>query len=210
MDREARHTERNLKKWNHWARSLDKMEFRTRYLKKAQENVLALLNISKGVRFLDIGCGPGWALEEAANLAGGQGEFYGIDLSPLMIEKAKSDYADRPNFHFLVANAESIPLESGFFDRIICTNSFHHYLHPDRAVAEFHRLMKPGGRLLLLDPTADSRIVRLSDRIIRWIEPEHVKLYSSAEFREMFERAGFRYSSIPSDTKAHTIHIGSW
>jgi len=89
MDKDSRHLELNLAKWNHWARSLDKMSFRTKYLKKAQKDVLSLLNIRGGVRFLDVGCGPGWAVEEAANLAGGKGEFYGIDLSPLMIEKAR-------------------------------------------------------------------------------------------------------------------------
>ena len=209
MDREARHIERNLAKWNHWARSLDTMEFRTRYLKKAQHDVVALMEFREGVRLLDVGCGPGWALEEAAKRAGGSGEFYGVDLSPLMIEKAKADYAGKSNFHFLVANAESIPLETASFDTVICTNSFHHYLHPEKALGEFRRLLKSGGKLYLLDPTADSLAVRLVDRIGRWIEPGHVKLYSSAEFRAMFERAGLRYSSIPSNTRAHTIHVGT-
>jgi len=209
VDNETRHIELNLAKWNHWARSLDRMGFRTKYLKKAQHDVVALLDIRDGVRFLDVGCGPGWALEEAAKRAGGSGEFYGVDLSPLMIEKAKADYAGKSGFHFLVANAESIPLEAGSFDTVICTSSFHHYLHPDKALGEFHRLLKAGGKLYILDPTADSFVVRLVDRIGRWIEPEHVKLYSSAEFQEMFERTGLRYSSMPSGTKAHTIHVGT-
>jgi len=208
MDKASRHLELNLAKWNHWARSLDKMNFRSKYLKKAQKDVLSLLNVREGVRFLDVGCGPGWAVEEAAKLASGKGEFYGIDLSPHMIEKAKKDYAGRPNFHFIEANAESIPLESAAFDILICTNSFHHYLHPEKAMAEFHRLLRAGGRLLLLDPTADSRIVRFADRIIRWIEPSHVKLYSTEEFRDLFEGAGFRYSTVPTETKSHSIHIG--
>jgi len=207
-DREARHIELNLAKWNGWARSIEKMKFRREYLRKAQNDVLSLLNLKKGVRFLDVGCGPGWALEDAAKLAGGKGEFYGVDLSPLMVEKAQADYAGRPNFHFIVSNAESIPLESGSFDVIICTNSFHHYLNPGKAMAEFYRLLRPGGRLCILDPTSDRKIVRFADRIIRLIEPEHVKLYNTEEFREFFESVGLRHSFAESSIKSHRIQIG--
>ena len=208
MDKDSRHLELNLAKWNGWARSIDRMNFRKEYLRKAQSDVVRLLNITEGVRFLDVGCGPGWAVEEAANLAGNNGEFYGVDLSPLMIEKAKKDYAGRANFHFIVANAESIPLESASFNVVICTNSFHHYLHPERAMAEFHRLVIPGGKLYMLDPTSDRAIVRLADKLIRLVQPEHVKLYNTEEFRQLFEGAGFRHSSIESSVTSHRIQIG--
>jgi len=76
-------------------------------------------------------------------------------------------------------------------------------------MAEFHRLLKPGGTLYILDPTSDRAIVRLADKIFRLIEPEHVKLYNTEEFRQMFERAGFRHSHTASEIQSHVIQVGT-
>jgi ubiquinone/menaquinone biosynthesis C-methylase UbiE len=132
---------------------------------------------------------------QAANLVKGNGLFYGVDLSPKMIEKAKSNFSGKDNFHFLQANSESIPLDDNFFDVMICTNSFHHYLNPDKALKEMYRLLKKGGKLFILDPLGDSWLVKFWDRIIKWVEPEHVKIYSTQEFQQLFEQAGLKYSS---------------
>jgi ubiquinone/menaquinone biosynthesis C-methylase UbiE len=209
MKDETRHVQMNKEMWDRWADedTLDNNGRNSRFLKAAQSKVLSLLNVQPNVHFLDIGCGTGWAVGQAAKLVNGKGLFYGADLSPKMIEKAKSNFSGKDNFHFIEANSESIPLEDGFFDIIICTNSFHHYLHPDKALKEMHRLLKSGGKLYILDPLADSRIIKFWDMLARLKEPEHVRIYSTKEFQQLFEQAGFRYSSVK--TSWHQgIHIG--
>jgi len=209
MKDETKHTQMNEAMWDQWAEAgtLDNNSRRSRFLRAAQGKVIALLNVQSNVHFLDIGCGTGWAVGQVAKLVNGEGLFYGVDLSAKMIEKAKSNFSGKDNFRFLQANSESIPLDDDFFDIIICTNSFHHYLHPDKALKEMRRLLKIGGKLYILDPLGDSRIIKFWDVMAKLIEPEHVKIYSTEEFRQLFEQAGLKYSSVRTDWH-QGIHIG--
>ncbi len=198
----------NKKKWDAWADTLDGDNWRNEYLRRSQRAVLEEANLRPGIALLDVGCGTGWALGQAAAMVKGEGEFYGVDLSERMIAKAKENFRDKPNFHFLRAMADAIPLEDGRFDAIICTNSFHHYLHPDKAVHEMARLLKPGGCAFILDPTADTLLIKIIDVIGRIVEPAHVKIYSTEEFRRMLTGAGLQYSTGQHLMKHETVHIG--
>ncbi len=209
MKDESKHVQMNKAMWDKWADedTLDNNGRNSRFLRAAQREVISLLNVQPDVHFLDIGCGTGWAVGQAANLVNGKGLFYGVDLSPKMIAKAKDNFSGKENFRFMEANSESIPLDDNFFDIIICTNSFHHYLHPDKALKEMYRLLKNGGKLYILDPLADTWIVKFFDRLAKLKEPEHVKMYSTKEFQQLFEGAGFKYSSVKTNWH-QGIHIG--
>ena len=87
---------------------------------------------------------------------------------------------------------ESIPLDDNLIDNIICTNSFHHYLHPRKGTNEISRLLKPGGRIFILDPAADYIFIKTLDKIIKVFQPEHVKIYSSDEFKRLMISAGLK------------------
>jgi ubiquinone/menaquinone biosynthesis C-methylase UbiE len=208
MNHQLDHLQMNAEKWDKWAESLDGDSWRSKYLRRAQKGVLALIDIKEKINFLDIGCGTGWAVGQVAALAGNKGSFYGVDLSSKMIEKAKENFKDNNAIHFIQADVESIPLDSDFFDAIICTNSFHHYLHPDKALKEICRLLKNGGKLYLLDPTADTWFIKLIDKIGKLVEAAHVKLYSTEEFLRMFTDAGLKYSSSRISTTRQKVHIG--
>ena len=210
MKDETKHVQMNKAMWDKWAEAdtLDNNGLNSRFLRAAQSKVISLLHIQPIVHFLDIGCGTGWAVGQAANLVKGEGLFYGVDLSPKMIEKAKSNFSGKDNFRFLQANSESIPLDDNFFDIIICTNSFHHYLHPDKALKEMRRLLKNGGKLYLLDPLADSWIIKFWDVLAKLKEPEHVKIYSTNEFQGMFQQAGLKYLTTNIINWHTAVHIG--
>jgi ubiquinone/menaquinone biosynthesis C-methylase UbiE len=209
MKDETKHVQMNEAMWDKWAEedTLDNNGRNSKFLRAAQSKVISLLNFQPNVHFLDIGCGTGWAVGQAANLVNDKGLFYCVDLSPKMIEKAKSNFSGKDNFRFIQANSESIPLDDNFFDIIICTNSFHHYLHADKALKEMHRLLKSGGKLYIVDPLADSWIVKFFDAMHKWIEPEHVKFYSTKEFQQLFGQAGLKYSSATTNWR-QGIHIG--
>src|SRR5258708_6708825 len=124
---ESKHKQLNEAKWDKWAGTIDGKGFKYEYLRRAQDSLITTLDIKENVHLLDIGCGTGRALAEAAKLANGKGLFYGLDLSAKMIDKAKENFKNIENFHFIKASSESIPLENDLFDIIISTNSFHHY-----------------------------------------------------------------------------------
>lgn len=204
----SKHTILNEQKWDQWAKTLDKDSRRNNYLRKAQSEVVSLLELKGDFTVLDLGCGTGWALRRINDLYGGNGELYGVDLSEKMIEKAKENFKSYDNFHFVKGNAEAIPLESKMFDAVICTNSFHHYLHPDKALKEIHRVLKDGGKEYILDPTADRSFIKFADSIIRVLEPSHVKIYSSKEFENMMRNAGLQYKGSKAINNHEKIHIG--
>ncbi len=204
----TRQVELNKAKWDRWAGNFDRKGWRREFFRTAQSKVISLLNVKPGIHFLDVGCGTGWAVGQVAMFADGKGEFYGVDLSPKMIEKARENFNGSENIHFLQANVESIPLDSDSFDVIVCTNSFHHYPRPERALTEMRRLLKIGGKLFILDPTTDDWIRKVGDKIARRIEPEHVKMYSTHEYQQMFRAAGLRHiDSEEIRATSKNIHV---
>lgn len=209
MKNEENHLRLNEAKWDKWAESFDDESTINNYLRNAQEKLVSLLDVKKNVHFLDVGCGTGWAVGLVAKKMDDKGLFFGVDLSSKMIEKATKNFQGKENFHFIQSNAEDIPLDTDFFDIIICTNSFHHYLNPEKALHEMARLLKNGGRLYILDMSANNWFIQVViNRIIKKFQPEFVRLYSSKQLQWLFEQAGLRYVSSKKITLTQRAHIG--
>ncbi len=208
MKDEIKHAQLNKEKWDKWSGSYDSKNWQNDYLRNLQNKLISSLDIKENINFLDIGCGTGFAVGKVAKSANFKGNFYGIDLSKKMIEKAKANFANHNNFHFLEANAEKIPLENNFFDIIICTNSFHHYLHPQKAVDEMQHLLKNGGKVYILDITLEGWLGFFVNKVHKLFEPEQVKLYSTKEFRQMIEKAGLKYLGSKKIKIGSKVNIG--
>ncbi len=191
MDPHSEHAELNERKWDSRAVTYDQKRFD--YFRWMQQRVIRLIDLKPGLRFLDVGCGTGWAVRYVAGLLKDQGEFYGVDLSGKMIEAAQAQSGGFDHVHFYKANAGQIPLESGGVDCAICTNSFHHYAEPVKVLSEIRRLLAAKGRFYILDVTSDDFFLRWVDGRVRQREREHVRFYSSREYRRMFAAARLKY-----------------
>lgn len=201
----AAHIKINENRWDSWAGTYDNKRFN--FFRYLQKKAVSLVQLKEGQRFLDIGCGTGWAVRHAADVLKGNGQFYGIDMSEKMIEKATENSRGYKNTHFYQAIVEKLPFEDNFFDSAICTNSFHHYLDPSKALDEVYRVLKPGGRIYIMDGTTDDILTRAVDRYIMSRQAGHVKLYSTVEYRELFAKAKLTYVM----TKAvwpEKVHVG--
>jgi ubiquinone/menaquinone biosynthesis C-methylase UbiE len=117
-------------------------------------------------RVLDVGCGTGIMSTE---LAACGHHVLGVDLSPAMIEQAQRKQAD--NLNFVLGDAEQLPVADHCFDAVVNLISFHHYPHPARALAEFHRALRPGGRLVLVIFDRNSLYIKLAQAVNRWTKP---------------------------------------
>jgi ubiquinone/menaquinone biosynthesis C-methylase UbiE len=188
------------------AKTFDDRRFN--YHRYMQKRVVSLLGLKEGQRLLDVGCGTGWAVRYAIGLVDGAGEFYGIDISSKMIEKAIASSSDYKNVHFYQTSAEQLPFQNDFFNFIICTNSFHHYFSPDNVLKEAHRVLKAKGRIYILDLTADGFIMNMVDRRVKKKEPEHVRFYSTREYRALFTKAGLKYVASKLVAFPEKVHIG--
>ncbi len=208
MTQESRHLKLNEKHWDEWSEKIDGKGWQYEFLRKIQKDVVALLDLKPKINFLDIGCGTGWALYHAAQRINNHGVFYGIDLSSKMLEKAKENFRGNDNFHFIKANSETIPIDDNLFDVIMSTNSFHHYLHPDKALSEIHRILKPGGKFYLEDPPADYLLAKIADKVSKLFEPGHVKMYSTKEIQSLFSAAGLKSTGTVKIVYHEKVHIG--
>ena len=122
--------------------------------RRLRADFVADLAVASGDRVLDVGCGPGeLALALAARVAPG-GSAVGIDPSPAMVARASAKAARRgAAATFEVAFAQRLPFTDDDFDAVACTLALHHVAAADResAVAEMHRVLTPGGRLLIAE-----------------------------------------------------------
>lgn len=197
-------TKRNEELWDSRAENYDKFFGFNRW---TQKRLASLLELEGDPSLLEIACGTGWAERYAASLTNGSGEFYGIDISSKMIEEAEAKSVNCKNVHFLKGNAEGLPFGDNIFDYVICSNAFHHFSDPGKVVGEVHRVLKPHGKVYILDVTADGFVVRLADRFAKKLERGHVKIYSTEEYQKFYERAGLAYVAGKS-TLYVKIHVG--
>ena len=105
---------------------------------------------------LDAGCGTG------AMLGMFKKDFHdknytGIDLSKKMIETAKRKKLD--GVHFVAGDCENLPFSENSFDVVTCSMSFHHYPNPKNFFRSLHRVLRPGGRLILRDMASKSKVM---------------------------------------------------
>jgi ubiquinone/menaquinone biosynthesis C-methylase UbiE len=96
--------------------------------------------VHAGSRVLDVATGPGGVA--AAALARGARRVVGADLSPRMVALATSLH---PGVEFREADAEALPFDAGAFDAVVSNFGVGHFPRPERAVAEFARVLASGG-----------------------------------------------------------------
>jgi ubiquinone/menaquinone biosynthesis C-methylase UbiE len=159
----------------------------SRWRDPVQRESLEALQLGAEDRLLDVGCGTGAASRSAASVTA---SVVGIDLSPEMIRQARELASGLANVHFEIADSEHLPFDDGAFTAVVCSNSFHHYPDPGRAVREMTRVLAPGGRLVLGDACSDRTAARIADVFLRRFEPGHVRLYRSDELGTFVQGAG--------------------
>ncbi|MFH1150211.1 MAG: class I SAM-dependent methyltransferase [Actinomycetota bacterium] len=147
-----------------------------------RETTVEMAGIEPGDIVLDAGCGTGRLTLMARVIAGTQGEVYGIDGAPRMIEVAKRNAVKAgTDVRFSVALIEDIPFPDAQFDVVLSSLVLHHL--PDdvkrKGFKEAYRVLKPGGRFLAVDLSLPIPLGH--DR----------RISSIAELHDIAELAGF-------------------
>jgi SAM-dependent methyltransferase len=93
-----------------------------------------------GTRLLDVATGPGFVAGAAAARGAA---VTGLDFSPAMLARAR---ASHPAINFGQGDAEALPFESASFDAVVMNFGMLHLARPNAAIAEAHRVLRPGGR----------------------------------------------------------------
>jgi len=105
--------------------------------------------IEKGSRVLDVACGTGIVSRLAAKKVGPEGNVVGFDLNAAMLARARTsgEYADTIDWR--EGSVADMPFEDARFDRVLCQHGLQFFPDKHAALAEMHRVLAPGGRLLV-------------------------------------------------------------
>lgn len=163
-----------------------------RMCKKDYPDVLAELEKEDFTDLLDCGCGTAPMLTLLKQKYPNK-RYTGIDLTPEMIEVAKAKHM--PGVELIVGDCEKLPFPDASFDAVICCQSFHHYPNVQDFFDSVHRVLRPGGRLILRDMTARTALVRwLFNRIelpiVNLTGHGDVHVYGVEDVRALCDRAG--------------------
>jgi ubiquinone/menaquinone biosynthesis C-methylase UbiE len=136
---------------------------RTPYFQAQLDIALSMLAGKKG-RILDIGCAAGAEIRE---LLARKFEVVGMDLSPRMLNFARRRFAGESAAQFCLADVEHLPFATQSMDHVVCLGVFEYLKDYSPALAEVHRVMRPGGDVVFAIPSYIS-VYSLTERIVRW------------------------------------------
>jgi ubiquinone/menaquinone biosynthesis C-methylase UbiE len=142
-------------------------------------------------RWLEAACGPGIISRAFAPLVA---SVHGVDLTPAMIDTARARAAETGagNLTFAVADATASGLPAASFDGAVTRFSIHHLPLPARLFGELARVVRPGGRVVILDHLADedADAQAWSQEIERLRDPSHWACVTAERMRALGQRAG--------------------
>ena len=187
-----------------WSESYDRCILQRLLFAPSHRAIIARIKAQFGgqpVQILDIGCGTGIFAERIRESLP-NARVVGIDLVRGMLAQGAARWERNAGSIFAVqADSERLPFERGTFDVVTCANSFHHYPHQQRAIAEMKRVLRPQGRLMLVDGYRDRPWGWfIYDVCVASVEGA-VHHASARQIRRMCEESGFASST-------QTVHRG--
>lgn len=158
-----------------------------KYIDATLALALEPLELSGRERVLDIGCGTG-ELERRLVQRWPALRVAGVDVSPNMLRRAADK---RTGAALLAGEVCRLPFAAGSFDVLICANAFHYFRQPTYSLAEMRRVLRPGGRLVLVDWCDDYLTCKLCSVWLRWTDPAFYRTYTLRHCQMMLEQSGF-------------------
>ena len=114
--------------------------------------VLALLRLGEGMRVADVGAGSGYLVGALAAGVGVAGKVFAIDPAPAARQHLHEQFGETfPQVAVVEGTGEQIPLPDALLDRMLWHCVYHELDDPVRGLQEAHRLLKPGGQLVIVD-----------------------------------------------------------
>ena len=124
--------------------------------------VAALL--APDAKVLEVAPGPGYFVIELAQMGGY--EIIGLDISKTFVEMAQRNAAQAgARAEFRLGSASDMPFESKQFDFLFCRAAFKNFSEPVQALQEMHRVLKPGGRALIVDLRRDAPLESINEHV---------------------------------------------
>lgn len=144
--------------------------------------------VGEGGEILEIAPGPGYLAIELARL--GRYRITGVDISHDFVAIARRNAAEAGvAVDFRQGSAATLPLGDASVDFIICTAAFKNFHEPEKALAEMHRVLKPGGIARIVDMSRDASKAEIAD-LVRQMGLGGIKALSMKLMFQHFLRRG--------------------
>ena len=168
--------------------------------------------ISTGSQVLEVAPGPGYFAIELAKLGGYQ--VTGLDISRTFVQIARRNARQAGvDVDFQQGNAASMPFEGKSFDFLLCRAAFKNFTQPVRALQDMYRVLKPGGRALIIDLRRDASRESVSEAVeemrLGRVNTVITKLtfrymllkraYTRSEFEQFLSQTKFGHIDIKED-----------
>src|SRR5262249_49355619 len=178
--------------------------------------VLRAARIARGMRVLDIAAGTGLSAEAALSAVGPTGHVTAADISPAMTERARERLGEARNASILVEDAQALSFSDETFDAVVCNLGLMFFPEPARGLAEFRRVLRPGGRAAVSVNTVPERsynhqINVILTRYVPGLAEAVTRTFSLGEasrLEELFREGGF--SQIETRIVKHTFVLPSF
>jgi ubiquinone/menaquinone biosynthesis C-methylase UbiE len=140
---------------------------------------------------LDVGCGTG-EFERLLLHQNPTQKIAGVDLSAKMLNLAREKYQHYPNVELHQASVNSLPFADRSFDVVVSASAFHYFEQPQLALLEIKRVLKPDGKLIILDWNKDYLTCKICDWLLQIFDPAHQQCYTQKELHQLLVSAGFK------------------
>ncbi len=165
--------------------------------------------LAPGQRVLDIATGTGLVAEAAAAAVGPTGSVVAADIAPAMLGQAKERLGALPNASVAVEDGQALSFPDRSFGAVICGLGLMFFPDPARGLAEFRRVLRPGGRVAVsVNTTADrsynTRIALAAARFAPALRAAAERVFSLADgarLRSLMEAAGFAEVETSTETR---------
>lgn len=176
---------------------------------------LDVLAVRPGESALDIGSGTGSEVIAFEQATGPNGEAVGVDPNPAMLAVA-AERAEKAHSaaRFVEGNAYHLPFDDESFDAVRCERVYQHLDHPDQATREIARVLRPGGRVVLIDSDwatsithpGDPEVIRV---LVESMETSSPNRNSGRRLRGLLSTAGLVIDDIGSEAVIWNQDIAS-
>jgi ubiquinone/menaquinone biosynthesis C-methylase UbiE len=178
--------------------------------------LLRAARVAPNMRVLDIAAGTGLAAEAALAAVGPTGHVTAADLSPAMVEKARGRLGHAKNASVAVEDGQALTFPDESFDAVVCSLGLMFFPNPVRGLAEFRRVLRPGGRAAVSVNTVpersfNTRINVAIGRHVPSLAEAAARVFSlgdAARLRSLFDAADFR--DVEFATESHRFVMPSF
>lgn len=176
--------------FNGWSRRYDRDPLQNLLFKPSHRMMVQKFEAGEE-RILDIGCGTSRFGERVLSRFP-NAKVVGLDLCRPMLRTSQArPFRGHERLHLVQGDSQKLPFADNAFDLVTCSHSFHHYPNQFQVVAEMHRVLRPDGRLMIIDGDRDRWWGRLIFDVIVVLMEGRVKHLTGQAMAGLYQAAGF-------------------